>query len=366
LALVGFRKVSLVLLAAALRLSATEFSLQTVDGLNRPISGVEVTVSCTSVKRGILRLSNRPDRDLTYKSDQDGMVHGMYDAALCAPVSVSVDKQGYVTYSSGFRDRYVLERKFSAEEVRRIINMDGQNQLDGLRELLVGHGENFEDSAFYSESRVRPALRVLARDPQVTKRTREILSLIAMPEDLDLVLQLGPPPESPIFPDRWRYPVATALVNPGSEEAWSFLRRCALNEFNDRWVDAGAIQALKLTGSPRSQAILEEVRIKNQFRANLIASALDYIKSNPTSLSGSDLEGLAKRVAQGLQLGDWQGNRPPRLNEAGDKALVDMTFQTGMDYLVYTATFHRIDSVWTFRGAHETLQAFSPGAMRHK
>ncbi len=362
----GFRTVSLVLLAAALQLSAMEFSLQTVDGLNRPISGVEVKVSCASVKRRILWLSNRPDRDLNYGSDQNGVVRGMYDAALCAPVSVSVAKDGYVAYSSGFRDRYVLERKFSAEEVRHIINMAGPNQLDGLRELLAGDGQDFEDSAFYSESHLRPALRVLARDSQVTKRAREILSLIAMPEDLDLVLQLAPPPESSIFPNRWRYSIATALVNPGSEEAWSFLRRCALNEFNDRWVDAGAVQSLKLTGSPRSQAILDEVRVKNQFRVTLIARALDYIKSNPTSLSGPDLEGLAKRTAQGLQLGDWEGNHTPRFNEAGDKALIDMTFQTGDDYLVYTATFHRADSIWILRGAHETLQAFSPGALRHK
>jgi hypothetical protein len=59
-------------------------------------------------------------------------------------------------------------------------------------------------------------------------------------------MQLSRPPESSIFGDRWRYAVATSLVSPDDEDEWSFLRRCALNEFNDRWVDAGAIQTLKL------------------------------------------------------------------------------------------------------------------------
>ncbi len=100
-----FPTFSLLLSVAAVRLSAAEFSLQTVDGLSRPISGVQVEVSCTTPKHKSLSLS--------LKSDQDGMAHGTYDAALCTPAWVSVQKQGYASYSSGFRERYILRRLFS-------------------------------------------------------------------------------------------------------------------------------------------------------------------------------------------------------------------------------------------------------------
>ncbi len=280
------------------------------------------------------------------------------------PVEATVEKQGYESYSSGFRSRYVLKRQFSAQEVLRVIKLDGASQERELRELLAGDFQSernqFTESVFYYEARLRPVLRTLTRDPQVTERARGLLSLVAVPEDLRLVMQLEPPPSSSGFPERWRYAVATALVNPDDEDEWSFLRQCALNEFDDRWVEAGAIQTLKLTGSPRSQRILEEAQQKNQARIRSITSALDYIKSNPTILADTDLDVLASRVAEVIKIGTWEGNGNPRLNEAGDKALVDFTFQTSEDGLVYTATFHRIDGTWTLRGAHETYQAFAP------
>jgi len=80
--------------------------------------------------------------------------------------------------------------------------------------------------------------------------------MIGVLDDLHLVMQLVSASGSRGFPERRRYVVATALVNPDDEEERSFLRRCALNEFDDRWVDAGAIQTLKLTASLRSRMIL--------------------------------------------------------------------------------------------------------------
>jgi hypothetical protein len=317
--------------------------------LGRPISGVDVEVQCWSGKQAI---------SLNFKSDQAGMVYGIYDAALCEPSSVSVDKPGYQKYFSGFRERYILKRQFTADGVDRIVKFDSVNQLTDLRELLAGENR-FQDSLFYYEARLRPILRILAQEPEVTKPARDLLSLIAEPEDLHLIMQLPPPPKSTVLPDRWIYAVVTALVGPDDEDEWSFLERCAANEFNDRWVDAGAIQTLRLTGTARSEKILEQVRLKNPVRATLIARALDYIKSNPRAvLADTDLEALARRVAQALNIGTWEGNHPPRFNEGRDKALVDLTFQTGSDYLVYTATFHSISGTWTLRGVHETSQAF--------
>ena len=184
--------------------------------------------------------------------------------------------------------------------------------------------------------------------------------MIGASEDLHLILHVAPPPASPGFPQRWRYAIATLLVGPDDEDEWSFLRRCALNEFDDRWVDAGAIQSLKLTASPRSRWILEEAQQKNPGQASRISNALDYIQSNPEPLADINLKALAERVAQVLKIGNWEGNGRPRFNEAGDKALVDFTFQTAMDRLGYTATFHRIDGIWKLRGANETYQAFAP------
>jgi hypothetical protein len=76
--------------------------------------------------------------------------------------------------------------------------------------------------------------------------------------------------------------------------------------------------------------------------------------------NNADLKALAEYVAKLLTIGTWKGNGSQRFNRAGDKALIDFTFQTAEDHLVYTATFHRIDGLWTLRGANETFQAFAP------
>lgn len=354
-----FLRFSSLWLAAVAGVSAAEFTAQIVDGLGRPISGVQVKVSCASPQQKMQRY------DLM--SDPDGTIHGMYDTAVCKPISVSVRKEGYESYDTGFRARYVVRPLFSAREVLRVVKLDGDSQERELRELLAGDFANeehqFRDSVFVHEARLRPALRSLAHDPEVTLRARDLLSMIGVSEDIHLIMQLARPPILPGFAERWRYAVATALVNPDNEDEWSFLRGCALNEFNDHWVDAGAIQTLKLTGSPRSRKILEEARQKNKAQAPLIVSALDYVKSNPAPLVSANLEALAKRVAQAIKLGAWEGNGTPRFNEAGDKALVDFTFKTFADILVYTATFHKIDGRWTLRGARETWQGFAPGTV---
>ena len=69
---------------------------------------------------------------------------------------------------------------------------------------------------------------------------------------------------------------------------------------------------------------------------------------------------LAERVARLIAPGTWEGNGKPRFNEAEDKALVGFDYQTTMDQLIYTGTFHKKNGVWRFRGAHEIYQAFAP------
>jgi len=351
-------RISFLFVFVALQLAAAEFTVRIVDGLGRPVPAVNVEVYCDSKTAEL--------RPLQFMSDQNGAIHGTYDDGMCKPASVSIEKQGYQGYLTGFRDRYILQRVLSEPDLPRIARLPGDELEQELSEALAGAPSSyrkFADSIFYYEAQLRPALWDLARHPELTLRVRQTLSMIAAPDDLHLIMRLDPPPAAGAFGDRWRYQVATSLVNPDSEEEWSFLRRCAFNEFDDRWADAGAIQTLKLTASQRSQTILEEAKKANPTRAAQIEKALAYIRANPIALANADLEALGKAVAQVVTIGNWGGNGAPRFNQAGDKALIDFTFQTAEDRYGYTATFHRAEGLWTLRGVHESYQAFAANAV---
>lgn len=333
-------------------LGAAEFSIRTVDGLNRPLVGVQITVSCAERTAG--------DGSYVLISGSDGIARGTYDETTCTPRSVGVEKQGYTSFFTGFRNQYELRRQISAEEIGRVTGIGGEAALSELRELLAGDARGLDDPVFLHEKQLRSALRALAREPEVTLRARWLLALIGEPEDIRYILRLPPPPPEPFAPDRWRYGVAAAMVQPEDDEEWAFLQRCAWGQFFDGWVDWGAIVSLKLNGSARSREILVAARGTNSRRANTLERALAYIDTNPPPLADADLETLARRVAEALAIGTWEGNGMPRLNREGDKALVTLKFQAGSDYLEYTATFHRAESVWRLKGIRETLQAFAP------
>ena len=248
-------------------------------------------------------------------------------------------------------------------KIFRVAGLHGVSQQNALRDLIIGDFRNdkhgLRESVFYYEARLRPALRSLLQDPTVNQDVLELLTFIGVPEDLRLIIEGPPPPKRKPFPHRWAYSVACSLLDPNSEEEWSFLRKCALNEYDDRWADAGAIQTLKLIASPRSREILEEAHSQNEFRARSVTGALEYIQSEPSPLTASNLEELAGRVAQAIKIGNWGGNSKPRCNEAEDKALLDFQYRSGLDHLTYTATFHSIDGNWKLRGVRETLQALT-------
>jgi hypothetical protein len=329
-------------LAAASLLPAADFTIQTVDGLQRPISGVQVEITCYPVGR-ILGVFPKHFVRLRYASDQGGLVRGTYNAKRCEPRLASISKEGYESYWSGFRDRYVLRKPFSAEEIERIVRLDGSDLLRELRELLAGGGPSL-DPIFRYEARLRPALRTLALDPDVTLGARGLLSTIAVPEDLHFILQLPPPPQDPL--GTWESSAVAVLVNPDNEEEWAFLQRCALGKFDTGRPRNMAIQTLRLTGGARSVKLLEQVPRTAPWN-NTIAEALEYIKSNPPPLTDPDLEVLAGRAATALGVGSWKLASNPRFNEAGDKALIDISLGSA----IYIATFHKIDGLWTFRGA---------------
>jgi hypothetical protein len=242
-------------------------------------------------------------------------------------------------------------------EVFRIAQLRGSPQEMALRALLVVGNDYSDESVFYFGDRLRTALRSSLQDPQVGEHAARLLTLIAVPEDVRSVIESPPQPQKKAFTNRWAYGVASSLLDPGSAAEWSFLRKSATNEFNDRWVDAGAIQTLELIASPRSRTVLEDAQRQNSFRVRSIARALAYIDSEPAPLIGPDLHGLAERVAQAIRIGEWKGNSAALCNESGDKALVNFTFETSGDRFTYTATFHRSDAGWKLRGVRETEQA---------
>jgi hypothetical protein len=267
---------------------------------------------------------------------------------------------GLVSPEAGCCAAVAQERVLRAEDVRRVASLDGEPQRTALREVLAGHPftDEIPNAVFYYEARLRDPLRALLSDPKVGESAVRPLALIGVSEDLELIVQVGLPPRDGFFKNRWAYQVACALLEPGSEQEWAFLRKAALNEFEDRWVDAGAIQTLRLMASPRSQQILEEACTVNTYRAKSIARALEYINSNPPPLADENLEALAKRVAGTIKFGNWEGNGTPRYNQGKDKALIDSRHFNGEDRLTYTATFHLVSGVWRLRGLRETRQEY--------
>lgn len=241
-------------------------------------------------------------------------------------------------------------------EVFRIARLQGYDRELALRALLADSKSDLNEAVFYYGDRLRAALRVLLKDARVGESAAGLLAFIAAPDDVKAIIGSPPSPKNSAFGNRWAYDVATSLLEPTSDEEWSFLRKCALNELDDLWVDAGAIQTLKLLASPRSRAILEDAQKRNTSRRGHITRALDYIDANPTPLSGSNIQALAEHIAQAVSVGEWKGNTVARCNESGDRALVKFTFESGSDRLIYTATFHRSDTMWKLRGVRETMQ----------
>jgi hypothetical protein len=159
------------------------------------------------------------------------------------------------------------EGRSCAQEVRRVASLNGAPQRSASRSLLAecSAERKLPELVFYHEGRLRRSLRALLRDPKVGQSAGSLLALIGVPDDVQLIVRLAPPPGSgsisrPPSENRWAYEVVCALLEPRSDGEWAFLRKAALNEYSDRWVDAGAIQTLKLIASPRSLQILEEAR----------------------------------------------------------------------------------------------------------
>lgn len=357
--LVGF---SLVLAAGAISLCAADVTAKVVDRLDRPVSNAVVDINwLKSISKDDVQKINL----VKLTSDSNGIIKGAYDEKAIPKgedIWVEVSKAGYNGYSTtGMRPEFVLVREFGAADIRRIASLQGGVQIDQLRELLAGDfedsGSKLDELVFVQEHEFRPGLRALVGDPRVGIAAGQLLAFIGVPDDLRLFLDHAPPPKKELFENRWAYGTACALLDPATEKEWNFLRSCAVNDYDDLWVDAGAIRTLKLIASPRSKQVLEDVGQKNKDRAESIEAAIKYIDGGPAPLSDEDIVVAGKKVAQAITIGRWRGNKPAQYNEEKDKALVACEFIAGRDLLVHTATFHKVDGKWTVRGVRETMQA---------
>lgn len=359
----------LILLAAGWSNSASalEFHARVVDGTGHSIEGAVVRVSAW-IEEGDFDF--RKVELATMTSDAEGWIQGD-DEGRAPPEfrwSINLEKPGFQGYlTDTWQDEFVMERIFDASELARIVDLEGHEQVAGLRQLLAGDldldaEEEIEFLAFKYEDPLRPALLNLVSDESVGDRAATILGLIGLPDDLRHVLENRPDPDSENEEYAWVYYVATAMLEPETEAEWNFLRRCALNEFDDLWADAGAIQTLQLIASPRSRTILEEVREKREHRSQRATRAIAYIDADPPSLDDTDLEAAGRRIAEVTQRGKWEGNDPPRFNVAGDKAMIDCRYIAGHDMYINTAVYHRIGGVWKLRGVRLSLQLYlGPG-----
>ena len=352
----------LLLVARPVIVCAADVTAKVIDRLGRPVANAVIDIHwLKSVSKDDVRKIDL----VKLVSDRDGIVKGTYDEASVPKdedIWVEVSKTGYSGYSTtGLRPEFVLDREFGAADVRRIAGLEGETQINQFRELLAGDFENsgsgLDELVFVQEHRFRSGLRALVSNPKVGTAAGQILAFIGVPDDLLLFLDHVPAPKRELFEDRWAYGVVCALLEPATEREWTFLRNCAVNDYDDLWVDAGAIRTLKLIASPKSKQVLEEVGRKNKDRAASIEAAIKYIESVPAPLSDEDIVVAGRKVAQVIKIGKWQGNKPPQYNEKKDKALVACEFIAGRDLLVHTATFHKVDGNWRLRGVRETMQA---------
>jgi hypothetical protein len=358
-AFVGFL---LLLVARPMVLWGTDVTTKLIDRLGRPVTNAVVDIHwLKSVSKDDVRKIDL----VKLTSDRDGVVKGTYDETSVPKgedIWVEVSKAGYSGYSTaGLRPEFVLDREFGTADVRRIASLQGEAQINQLRELLAGDFENsgsgLDELVFVQESKFRSRLRALVGDPKVGTAAGPLLAFIGVPDDVRLFLGHAPPPKRELFEDRWAYGIVCALLEPTTEREWTFLRNCAINDYDDLWVDAGAIRTLKLIASPRSKQVLAEVGQKNADRAASVEAAIKFIEAGPAPLSDEDIVVAGKKVAQAIKIGRWHGNKPPQYNEEKDKALVACEFIAGRDLLVHTATFHKVDGKWRLRGVRETMQA---------
>lgn len=89
-------------------------------------------------------------------------------------------------------------------------------------------------------SQIHDALLSLATDEHAKKEASELVATLALQEDMARILPTPPAPQSR-YENRWIYSLVTGLIEPTTESQWELLKRAARGDYDDLWVDAGAI-----------------------------------------------------------------------------------------------------------------------------
>lgn len=310
--------ISIVLIGEISSVKAKEVNTTIIDGLGRPVSNVQINIYWlkTITEDDVRRISLAK-----FKSDQNGQIKGSYDESSVPNgenIFYGVYKRGYKEYSSSnYKPQYVVKRKYKPFDLKTIVKLSGEKQIIHLRELLAGDypdsNKPLEELVFAEEKKLRPALRSLISDPHVGLAVINLLSLIGVPEDLRLIVNNAPQPNDGVLGSRWVYHVVTALIEPSSDQEWAFLRESVLNKYKDRWVESGAIQTLRLIGTPVSRQILVEAALNNKNSTKDIQQAISYIDLKPESIADRSLINAGEKIARTLHVGRWRKTLSPIL-----------------------------------------------------
>ena len=351
-------------------LSAAEVDVRIVDGLGRPVGGVDFNLHLlrnnSVLAGGIQRIELFRGR-----SDADGRIRGEYDDELKLPGDsdwAELEKDGYSGYTdSEPKSLYVLHKEAQSGFADLAVLPDGERAA-AFRELLASEPdqsmEDEEDAAFTHASALRTALRELIDDAIVGRSAIMLLADIGDASDIEYILAHQPK----IVPDnddyeywenRWAYVVATSAVNMDGDAVWAFLESAAAGEFFDGWVDAGAAFTLWLSDPVRARPALERAAARNTDRREWLLDLASSVGSVPAQAVAADDPAIAAAaLGPAFPVGRFTGTGAARLNPQGNAARIALSFRSGRDALIYTASYQRDAlGVWRLRGVRETQQA---------
>lgn len=344
---------------------ANDFSTRVIDGLGNPVAAVSVRLEV------LCELPGGKVKAVTlakFTTDAAGKAAGTYPGGKnCSklPPEVELRKEGFAGYTdTQFKPEYVLLRQVQSKDLQRVVSLKGESQRVALRDVILGErnderiAKELDDLLLNKTSQIHDALLSLATDEHAKQQASEFIAVLALPEDMAHILPTPPTPvASEAFDNRWIYSMVTGLIEPTTDSEWELLKRAASGDYDDLWVDAGAIQSLRLNASARSRSILQEIAVKNPDRKKMVDRAIVYIDAGAKPIADADLIQAGKKAAQSIGFSGWQSNDAPRYSENHEVALIDARFIIGRDLLVYTATLHHVGNEWRLRAIRETMQA---------
>lgn len=352
------------------RLSAAEVDVRIVDGLGRPVEGVDFNLHLLR-DNSVMAGGTQRIELFRGRSDADGRIRGSYDDGLKLPGDsdwAELEKDGYSGYAdSEPKSSYVLNQEAQSGFSDLAMLPDGERTA-ALRELLASEPDESmdddEDAAFMHASALRPALRELIDDAIVGRSAIMLLADIGDASDIEYILAHQPK----IVPDnddyeywenRWAYMVATSAVNMDGDAVWTFLESAAAGDFFDGWVDAGAAFTLWLSDPVRARPALERAATRNTDRREWLLDLASRVGSVPAkALAADDPAIAAAELGPAFPVGRFTGAGAARLNTQGNAARIALSYRNGRDALIYTASYQRDAlGIWRLRGVRETQQA---------